>query len=167
MAETSSNMLPLGTIAPDFALNDACTNQKVSLNMAKSDTATVIMFICNHCPYVQYIQTKIAEVAKIYQDKGVSFIAINANDVKNYPSDSPEQMRQQAQEYHFNFPYLVDETQEVAKAYKAACTPDFYIFDKNLACVYRGRFDNATPGNRHPVTGKDLTNAFDSYLQVY
>jgi thiol-disulfide isomerase/thioredoxin len=164
MAETTSNMLPLGTIAPDFELIDVRTDERISLKTAKSNIATVIMFICNHCPYVKHIESKIAEVAKNYQKQGVHFIAINSNDIENYPSDSPQHMKEQAEIYHFDFPYLFDETQQVAKIYKAACTPDFYIFDKNLACVYRGRFDNATPGNRHPVTGKDLTSALDNIL---
>lgn len=164
MALTPSNMLPLGTKAPDFCLFDTRTGKKLSLNELKSDIATVIMFICNHCPYVIHIQDKIAEVAREYQKKGVSFIAISSNDIATRPEDGPLHMKEEADKHHYTFPYLYDQSQDVAKAYQAACTPDLYVFDKNLACVYRGRFDNATPGNQQPVTGKDLTNALDAVL---
>jgi len=164
MAETPSNMLPLGTKAPNFKLFDTVTNQTVSLDALKSETATVIMFICNHCPYVKHIQHKIVEIAKKYQAKACSFVAINSNDIKNYPADSPDKMKQEAEKNHYSFPYLYDETQEIAKAFMAACTPDFYIFDGGLSCVYRGRFDEATPGNNKLVTGKDLTDALDAIL---
>lgn len=164
MAKTPSNMIPLGTKAPDFYLLDAVSNQFYSLEDLKSQIATVIIFICNHCPYVKHIQPKLSEISKVYQDKGISFIAINSNDVVNYPADSPENMRKEAIHYHLTFPYLFDETQEVAKAYQAACTPDFYIFDKDLRCVYRGRFDDSTPGNNQPVTGSELCQALDSIL---
>lgn len=164
MAETPSNMLPLGTKAPHFNLPDPRTSKLVSLEDLKSDKAMVVMFISNHCPYVKYIQSKMAEVAKKYQEQGISFVAINSNDIKNYPADSPEKMREVAEQQHYTFPYLFDETQEIAKAYQAACTPDFFVFDKNLLCVYRGRFDDATPGNHHPVTGKDLVAALENIL---
>jgi len=164
MAETPSVMIPLGTRAPDFHLLDVLTDKTLSSQELKSDKATVIMFICNHCPYVKLIQDELSRIATFYQAKGVSFIAINSNDVKNYPADSPEKMRVEAEKHHYTFPYLFDATQEVAKAYKAACTPDFYIFDKDLNCAYRGRFDEATPGNGKPVTGKDLTAALDNIL---
>lgn len=164
MAETPSNMIPLGTKAPAFRLLDVRTNKYLSLEELKSDVATVIMFICNHCPFVKYIQSKLVEVAKIYQANGISFIAISSNDAENYPDDGPEKMRVEAEKHRYTFPYLYDETQEVAKAYRAACTPDFYAFDKNLNCVYRGRFDDATPGNRHPVTGKELSAVLDNIL---
>jgi thiol-disulfide isomerase/thioredoxin len=164
MAETPSTMLPLGTIAPDFTLMDVRTDKMMTLRELKSDVATVVMFICNHCPYVKLIQDRLAEVAKHYQTHGVSFIAINSNDVQNYPADAPDKMKIEAEKHKYSFPYLFDETQQVAKAYQAACTPDFYIFDKNLACVYRGRFDEATPGNKKPVTGEDLCHALDNIL---
>lgn len=164
MAETLSTMLPLGAIAPDFTLLDTSTNKIVSLQELKSHIATVVMFICNHCPYVKHIQKKLAEVATSYQKKGIAFIAINSNDIKKYPEDSPVHMRKEAEMNHYTFPYLFDETQAVAKAYHAACTPDFYLFDSTLACVYRGRFDDSTPGNHHAVTGKDLTQALDAML---
>src|SRR5690606_15792901 len=152
MALTPSSMLPLGTIAPDFRLMDARTNQYCTLDELKSDVATVIMFLCNHCPYVKHIQTKLTETAQSYQKKGINFIAISSNDVETYPQDGPEAMKEEAETHHYTFPYLYDNTQEVAKAYQAACTPDFYIFDKDLACVYRGRYDESTPGNGKPVT---------------
>ena len=164
MAETPSNMLPLNTKAPAFKLPDTRTGEQLSLQELRSDQATVIMFICNHCPYVKLILDKIVEVSEVYQSKGVSFIAINSNDAEKYPADAPNKMHDTATNYHFTFPYLYDETQAVAKAYQAACTPDFYIFDSQLACAYRGRFDDATPGNGQEVTGKDLCTALDQIL---
>jgi thiol-disulfide isomerase/thioredoxin len=164
MAETPSSMLPLGTTAPNFKLLDTISSKVESLQTLKSDKATVIMFICNHCPYVKHIQRKLVEVAKTYQAKGVSFIAISANDVKTYPGDSPEKMRLEAEQNGYTFPYLYDETQTVAKDYQAACTPDFYVFDGKLSCIYRGRFDESTPGNGKPATGKDLCDALDNLL---
>lgn len=164
MAETPSTMLPLGKIAPAFLLKDTVSDKMISLESIKSQIGTVIMFICNHCPYVKHIQTKLVEVAKTYQQKGIAFVAINSNDVENYPDDDPKHMKKFAETAGFTFPYLFDETQEIAKAYQAACTPDFYIFDHDLACIYRGRFDNATPKNNQPVTGKDLTHALDNLL---
>lgn len=164
MAKTLSTMIPLGTKAPDFRLIDTVSNKWLTLNELKSPVATVIMFICNHCPYVKHIQDRLVEVANHYQAKGIKFIAISSNDVVNYPADSPELMREEAITHHYPFPYLYDETQDVAKAYHAACTPDFYIFDKELLCVYRGRFDNATPGNDKPVTGVDLSNTLNVIL---
>lgn len=165
MTATPSTMIPLGTKAPDFKLLDTCSQQVLTLAELASNKATVIMFLCNHCPYVKHIQSKLVEIANRYQAQGVRFIAINSNDVKNYPADSPEEMHLEAQHHHYTFPYLYDETQDIAKAYNAACTPDFYIFDKDLACVYRGRFDDSTPGNDYPVTGKDLSAALDAILQ--
>jgi thiol-disulfide isomerase/thioredoxin len=176
MAVTPSNMIPLGTKAPDFRLLDTRTNKYLTLNdcrvaknahrndVRKSPIATVIMFLCNHCPFVIHIQTKIVEIAKLYQAKGISFIAICSNDVSVYPQDGPAYMRVEADKHHYTFPYLYDETQEVAKAYQAACTPDIFVFDAKLQCVYRGRFDDATPGNQQAVTGYDLSQALDSIL---
>lgn len=164
MALTFSNMLPLGTIAPDFKLPDAMSGKLLSLQQLKSDKATVIMFICNHCPFVQHIQTQLSQVAKEYQKKGCAFIAISANEIENYPEDAPSEMKKVAEMQHYTFPYLYDETQMVAKAYHAACTPDFYIFDKNLHCVYRGQFDDSRPGSKIPVTGASLTHALDNLL---
>ena len=164
MAETPSNMIPLGTRAPAFKLIDTRTNQFLSLEEYKSDVATVIMFSCNHCPYVKLIMPKVIEVANNYQAKGIKFICISANDAIAYPQDAPQAMHTEAEKMHYPFPYLFDETQEVARAYRAACTPDFYVFDAALRCVYRGRFDEATPGNKRPVTGSDLCSALDSVL---
>lgn len=164
MARTPSNMLPLGTIAPDFTLMDAISGHSLSLHSLKSPIATVIFFTCNHCPFVKHIINELVTTAHQYQAKGISFIAINSNDVTRYSEDSPEKMKEFATDHDFKFPYLFDETQAIAHAYQAACTPDFYIFDSNLKCVYRGRFDNATPGTDVPVTGKDLRTALDNIL---
>lgn len=164
MALTLSKMLPLGTQAPEFKLPDTVSEKTLSLQELKSPVATVIMFICNHCPFVQHIIAGIVKVAKEYQAKNIAFIAISSNDVANYPEDSPKNMKSLAKEMGFTFPYLYDETQKVAKAYDAACTPEFYIFDKNLLCVYRGQFDEARPGKNIPVTGKDLRDALDCLL---
>ena len=164
MVATASNMLPLGSKATDFTLVDTRNKQMVSLVKCKSSVATVIMFLSNHCPYVKHVQTKIVELAEHYQQKGVQFVAISSNDIEKYPADDPEKMRIEAEQFHYPFPYLYDETQEIAKAYQAACTPDFYIFDKNLLCVYRGCLDESTPGNGKPVTGEHLQNALDSIL---
>ncbi|KYG82379.1 thioredoxin family protein [Roseivirga echinicomitans] len=164
MSRIPSNMLPLGTTAPDFKLLDTVSGQMLSLNELKSDKATVIMFICNHCPFVKHVDEGIVALAKDYQVKGVSFIAISSNDVENYPQDSPDLMKVEAEKVGYTFPYLFDETQEVAKAYQAACTPDFYVFDAELKCVYRGQFDDSRPGNGLPVTGKELRSALDCVL---
>ncbi len=164
MAKTLSSMIPLGTKAPPFTLLDVRTNLQVSLEDVHSSIATVVMFICNHCPYVKHIQPELVDVVRHYQTKGISFVAICANDAETYPDDSPENMRIEAERHHYTFPYLHDEMQTIAKAYHATCTPDFFIFDKNLSCVYRGRFDDATPGNSQPVTGKDLCQALDNLL---
>lgn len=164
MALTPSTMLPLGTPAPQFSLPDTRSGQVLSLAALRSPKATVVMFICNHCPYVLHIIEKLSTLAQDYQAQGVQFIAINSNDIAKYPADAPEKMTEFAAEHHFSFPYLFDETQEVAKAYEAACTPDFYVFDSQLFCVYRGRFDDATPGNKNPVTGKELSAALDNLL---
>lgn len=157
-------MIPLGSEAPDFRLPDVVSGSELSLGDLKSDVATVLMFICNHCPYVKHLQYGLVEVADEYIPKGVSFVAINSNDVENYPDDSPEKMKEVAEEKGYKFPYLFDETQEVAKAYDAACTPDFFVYDRDLKCVYRGQFDDSRPGNGKPVTGKDMRMALDSIV---
>ncbi|WP_420388099.1 thioredoxin family protein [Roseivirga sp.] len=164
MARTPSNMLPLGTPAPDFRLPDAVSGKTLSLNELRSDKATVIMFICNHCPFVKHVDEGIVSLAKDYQAKGVSFVAISSNDVENYPQDAPHLMKEEAEKEGYTFPYLYDETQAVAKAYDAACTPDFYVFDSDLKCAYRGQLDDSRPGNGKPVTGKDLRAALDEIL---
>ncbi|NVJ45623.1 MAG: thioredoxin family protein [Cytophagia bacterium] len=165
MARTPSNMLPLGTPAPDFKLPDAVSSKILSLDELKSDKATVVMFICNHCPFVKHVDAGIVSLAKDYQAKGVSFIAISSNDVENYPQDSPELMKEEAEKVGYTFPYLYDETQAIAKAYDAACTPDFYVFDADMKCAYRGQLDSSRPGNGVPVTGKDLRAALDEVLE--
>jgi thiol-disulfide isomerase/thioredoxin len=164
MARTESNMFPLGADAPLFSLPDVISGKNVSLTEQKSDIATVIMFICNHCPFVKHVQPELVRLANDYIPKGISFIAINSNDAVKYPDDSPEKMKEVAEEFKYPFPYLFDETQEVAKAYQAACTPDFYIFDKNLKCVYRGQLDDSRPGNEIPVTGESIRGALDQIL---
>ncbi len=164
MAPTPSNMLPLGTSAPMFELPDAVSGKKLSLNQLKSDVATVIMFICNHCPYVKHVQEGLVKLAKDYQKQNVAFVAISSNDAVSYPEDAPDKMKQVAKEFGYSFPYLYDETQEVAKAYQAACTPDFYIFDQGLRCVYRGQLDDSRPGNKLPISGKDIRAALDNIL---
>ena len=164
MALTPSKMVPLGTIAPGFNLLDTVTEQWVSLNDVKSDKATVIMFLCNHCPYVKHIRVELVNVANEYIKKGVSFVAISSNDIDQYPEDSPEKMKEEAMTWNYPFPYLFDESQAIAKAYNAACTPDFYIFDKNLELCYRGQFDNSRPGNTNELTGKDMREALDCLL---
>ena len=164
MARTPSNMMPLGTLAPDFKLPDTISGKVLSLAELKSDKATLIMFICNHCPFVKHVDEGLVALANDYQDKGVSIIAISSNDVDNYPQDGPELMKGEAEKVGYNFPYLYDESQEVAKAYDAACTPDFYIFDKNLKCAYRGQLDGSRPGNDIPVTGRDIRAALDDIM---
>ena len=165
MADTPSKMVPLGMIAPDFVLPDTISGENKSLTNLKSEKATVIMFICNHCPFVKHVQQHLVRLAREYQAKGISFVAISSNDVEKYPDDSPQRMKEVAQELGYPFPYLYDESQEVARAYDAACTPDFYVFDKNLKLVYRGQMDASRPGNNIPVTGKDLREALDNILQ--
>lgn len=166
MVLTPSNMLPLGTKAPEFRLWDVLSDKDLSLQELKSDIATVIMFICNHCPYVKHVQKGLVELANDYIPKGISFIAICSNDIENYPDDSPENMRAVAKRLGYPFPYLFDESQEVARAYDATCTPDFFIFDKDLKCVYRGQMDDSRPGNENPVTGKDVRDALDNILSA-
>jgi thiol-disulfide isomerase/thioredoxin len=158
-------MIPLGTPAPEFDLPDPVNGGRGRLQDLKSDKATVIMFICNHCPYVKHIRPALVSMAKTYIDKGAAFIAINANDAENYPDDSPQNMKAVAKEYGYPFPYLYDESQEVARAYGAACTPDLYLFDKDSKLVYRGQFDGSRPGNQIPATGEDLALALDRLLQ--
>jgi len=164
MARTPSNMLPLGTTAPHFSLTDTKSNEVLSLSDLKGEKGTVVMFICNHCPFVVHVNDELVKTANEYMDKGVSFVAISSNDVENYPQDGPDKMKIHAAEIGYPFPYLYDETQEVAKAYDAACTPDIYLFDQNLKLVYRGQLDDSRPGNGVPVTGEDLKHAMDCLL---
>jgi len=156
-------MLPLGTTAPDFKLPD--TNGKtVALADFQDKAVLLVLFICNHCPYVKHIRAGLAQLARDYLPRGVAIFGINSNDVANYPDDSPAKMREEVKSAGYLFPYLYDENQAVAKAYRAACTPDIYLFDKNRKLVYRGQFDDSRPGNGIPVTGKDLRAALDAAL---
>ena len=164
MAFTESTMLDLGTKAPDFNLPDTVSDKMMSLSEIASDKGTVVMFLCNHCPYVIHVNEEIVNISTEYQAKGVAFVGISSNDVVNYPQDGPDKMKIHAQETGYNFPYLYDETQQVARAYDAACTPDFYIFDGEQKLVYRGRLDDSRPKNTNPLTGKDLRIALDAML---
>jgi peroxiredoxin len=164
MARTYSNMLAIGTQAPDFSLIDTVSGVNKSLKELQGKIGTVIMFICNHCPFVIHVNEGLVKIANEYQLKGISFIAISSNDVVNYPADSPELMKVNAVKNNYPFPYLYDETQEVAKAYDAACTPDIYLFDDNLKLIYRGQIDDSRPQNEIPVTGLDLRYALDCLL---
>jgi len=165
MARTPSNMLPLGTVAPDFTLTDSITNNAISLGDIQGQKGTVIMFICNHCPFVIHVNEEIVRIANDYRVRGFGFVAISSNDIINYPQDSPDKMWKTARQNNYTFPYLFDESQEVAKAYDAACTPDFYLFDAQLKLVYRGQLDDSRPGNGIAVNGRDLRQALDAILR--
>ena len=165
MAQTPSQMIPLGSIAPNFELLDTTSGTIKSLQELKSDKATVVFFICNHCPFVHHINTALVEVANTFQEQGVQFIAISSNDVVNYPEDSPEKMTEFAKSQNYNFPYLYDESQEVAKGYGAECTPDFFIYNAQMQLTYRGRFDQTRP-NMGTATGDELSKALDAILKT-
>ena len=164
MVLTPSNMMPLGTKAPEFSLFDTVSGNRLNLDSLRGQLGTLIMFICNHCPYVKHVQEELARIGNEYPAKGINVVAISSNDVDNYPDDSSENMKIIAQSMNYNFPYLYDESQEVAKAYDATCTPDFFLFDKDLICVYRGQLDGSRPGNEIPVTGSDLRQALDAII---
>ncbi|MGC6524479.1 MAG: thioredoxin family protein [Flavobacteriaceae bacterium] len=164
MARTPSNMLPLGTPAPSFDLLDTISNKTISIENLRGENGTLIAFICNHCPFVIHINDRMIKLANTYQQKGIGFVAISSNDVENYPQDGPLEMKLQAQKLNYPFPYLYDETQSVAKAFDAACTPDFYLFDEKLSLVYRGQMDDSRPGNDIPNDGVDLENAINCLL---
>lgn len=157
-------MMPLGTKAPDFSLPDVVSGKTYSLANFKDKKAFLVMFICRHCPYVKHVEKELARIGKDYKDKDIGIVAISSNDPNYDPEDRPEGLKKQAEIVGFNFPYLFDETQEVAKAYKASWTPDFFLFDKERKLVYRGQLDDSRPGNSKPVTGKDLREAIDSVL---
>lgn len=163
MAQTPSTMLRLGTVAPGFTLSDT-TLKPVSLESFADAPALLVMFICNHCPFVKHLRSALAQLGRDYIPQGLAIVAISSNDSDAYPADSPAKMIEEQQEAGYNFPYLFDATQEVAKAYRAACTPDFYLFDKSRKLVYRGQFDDSRPSNGLPVTGKDLRAAIDAVL---
>jgi peroxiredoxin len=163
MAATPSTMLELGTQAPDFSLIEPASGNMISLSDFKNE-AVLVAFISNHCPYVILIKDALAQFARDYQDRGLKVIAINANDVENYPDDSPEKMVEDVEKYDYTFPYLFDESQQTATAYQAACTPDFFLFDANHKLYYRGQFDGARPNSGIPVTGEDIIKAAESLL---
>ena len=163
MAETPSTMLTLGTEAPDFSLPD--TNGKnVSRDQAAGEKGLLVMFICNHCPFVIHVREQLAQLGKDYMPQGIGVVAISANDISTHPQDSPEKMAQEVKTAGYTFPYLYDESQQVAQAYRAACTPDFFLFDSDKKLAYRGQLDDSRPGNNKPVTGKDLRAALDAVL---
>ncbi len=163
MALTYSAMLELGTKLPEFELENTIDGEKFNSNSLSKNKGKVIMFICNHCPFVIHCQDQIVDIYNKYLDK-IEFVAISSNDVQKYPEDSPENMKKLAEKLDFDFPYLYDETQEVAKKYQAACTPEFYLFDENDLLIYRGRIDNSSPGNGIEQSGEDLRNAIDNFL---
>ena len=164
MALTPSTMLALGTHAPDFSLPDT-DGKTVHLSEVKGKKPLLIMFICNHCPYVKHIRKELAELTTDFQKKGVAIFGINSNDILNYPEDSPEKMALEKKSAQYTFPYLFDESQRVARAYQAACTPDFFLFNQKGLLVYRGQFDESRPGNQIPVTGKDLKLAMEKVIK--
>ncbi|MFM1879048.1 MAG: hypothetical protein RLZZ241_1914 [Bacteroidota bacterium] len=165
MARTPSNMLPLGTIAPDFCLPDVVSQNNRAFNSIRGKKGTVIAFLCNHCPYVKHINEALVNLAKTYQPLGIAFAGISSNDVLAYPEDGPKEMIETAALAGYNFPYLYDASQKVAKAFNAACTPDFYLFDASDKLVYRGQLDNSRPGNMIPVSGADLERAMTCLIE--
>jgi peroxiredoxin len=164
MALTPSTMLSLRTKAPDFALPDVVSGNTVSLKTFADKKALLVMFICRHCPFVKHVQQQLAQIGQDYANQSLGIVAISANDVANYPDDSPDNLKMMAKELGFNFPLCYDESQETAKAYTAACTPDFFLFDENRQLVYRGQLDESRPSKNVPVTGKDLRSAIDAVL---
>lgn len=165
MVKTASTMLPLGTTAPEFQLLDVVSDKTISLDTFVDSQALLIMFICQHCPFVKHVQSELAKIGQDYSQQPLGIVAISANDVANYPDDSPEKLKQMAEELKFNFPVCYDESQEVSKAYTAACTPDFFLFDSDNKLAYRGQLDDSRPSTNIPVTGKDLRAAIDAVLQ--
>jgi len=164
MPETPSTMAPLGTKAPPFHLPDVVSGRTVSLDDFKSAPALLVMFICNHCPYVRHVREHLAQLVREYQARGLAAVGISSNDVAQFPDDGPEGMKEEARTVGYTFPYLFDENQAVAKEYRAACTPDFFVFDKDRRLVYRGQMDDSRPNSGRPVTGKDLRAALDAVL---
>lgn len=164
MVMVSSTMLELGTPAPDFALPDVVSGDTISLETFAGKPALLVMFICQHCPFVKHVQDELARLGHDYEPKNVGILAVSANSVQTHPQDGPEHLKAMAESLKFNFPYCYDETQEMAKAYTAACTPDFFVFDGDRQLVYRGQLDDSRPGNDVPVTGKDLRAAIDTVL---
>jgi len=164
MVKTASTMLELGTKAPAFQLPDTVSGKTISLDTFADKKGLLVMFICQHCPFVKHIKSELARIGKDYVDQGLGIVAISANSVETHPDDAPENLKAMAEEEGFNFPFCYDQTQEVAKAYTAACTPDFFLFDRDRALVYRGQLDDSRPGNEEPVNGKDLRAAIENVL---
>jgi peroxiredoxin len=164
MVMTASTMLELGTKAPDFDLPDVMSGSNVKLSFFEGEKALLVMFICRHCPFVKHVEVELAKLGHDYGKKGVGVVAISSNDAENFPDDGPVELKQMGKKLGFNFPFLYDESQKVAQAYKAACTPDFFLFDGQLKLIYRGQLDASRPGNSEPVTGKDLRAAMDAVL---
>lgn len=164
MAKTESSMLALGTRAPEFTLTDTVSGRTLRFDDIAGEHGTLVMFICNHCPFVKHVLDELVALGKDYSQRGIGMVAISSNDVTGYPQDRPERMQELARAKGFGFPYLYDDTQNTARAYSAACTPDFFVFDANRALVYRGQLDDSRPGNGIPVTGRDLRAAFDALL---
>lgn len=164
MSKTASNMVPLGTVAPEFYLKDTNSNEWFSFSDLKGEKGTLVMFICNHCPFVHHVLEEIVMIANDYRVQGIGIIAISSNDANKFPQDTPEMMTEFAFENNFEFPYLYDENQEVAKAYNAACTPDFFLFDNQDKLVYRGQLDDSRPANGIPLSGNDLRGAIDGVV---
>lgn len=164
MAKTASSMIALGTVAPDFNLPEPATGKTRDLQSMRGARGTMIMFICNHCPFVKFVAHELARLGQDYMPRDIAVVAINANDVIAYPDDAPDKMVVEARQQGYTFPYLYDQSQQVAKAYQAACTPDFYLYDADLKCVYRGQLDDARPSNGIAVTGRDLRAAIEALL---
>lgn len=164
MPAVGTIQIELGYKAPDFKLLDTISGEYKTLSEVKGSKGTVVMFICNHCPYVIRVNRQLVDLANDYISKGIGFVAISSNDIENYPADAPDKMKKMAESMEYPFPYLYDESQEVAKAYQAACTPDFSIYDENLKCIYRGQLDNARPQNDIPSDGNDIRNVLDALL---
>lgn len=164
MALTPSTMLALGTHAPDFELRDTITGRQYSLSENQGLNGSMVMFICNHCPYVKHVQQELVQLATDFSVQGIEMVAISSNDVESYPEDGPDYMLEEARKWKYPFPYLFDETQEVARAYDAACTPDFFLFDNKMNLVYRGRIDGSTPGNGVEINGNDLRKAMKALI---
>lgn len=164
MALTTSTMLPIGTNAPAFSLMDVVSGKKINLKTFADKQALLVMFICTHCPYVKHVQNELARVGSDYRGKSVGIVAISANNPVSHPDDAPEKLKAMAEKLGFSFPYCFDETQETAKTYTAACTPDFFLFDKDRKLVYRGQLDDSRPGNGKPNDGRDLRDAVDAVL---
>lgn len=164
MVRTASTMLPLGTLAPEFSLEDVVSGNTISLDTFKEERGLLVMFICQHCPFVKHIENELGKIGHDYSSKEIGIVAISSNSIETHPQDSPEHMKAQVERAQFNFPYLFDKTQEVAKRYTAACTPDFFLFDGNLKLAYRGQLDDSRPGNDLPVNGANLRRALDSVI---